>query len=78
MRSDDGVARTSVAASAVSMDSLASGLITMANGLLTMLGAIASPLALALFVMGVSLTWLALIEIDELDRQGAKPEVGTH
>lgn len=50
----------------------------MVNGLLTIVGALASPLTIALAISAVSLAWLALIEIDELDRQGTKPEIGMH
>lgn len=60
------------------MDVLGSGLITMFNGFVALLGTLASPMALAVVVVVASLVWLALIEIEELNRQGTKPDVGRH
>ena len=60
------------------MDILATGLVVIVNGLLTMLGAIASPLTIAGVAGVAALVWLALIEVDELNRQGVKPQVGRH
>lgn len=60
------------------MDILGSGLITLLNGFLAMLGALASPIAIAVVLCAAGLGWFALLEIDELDRQGTKPEVGRH
>lgn len=60
------------------MDILSSGLIVIVNGLLTMLGALASPLTIAGAAGAGALVWLALIEVDELNRQGIKPLVGRH
>ncbi len=66
------------AATVTGMDILASGLVVIVNGLLTMLGAIASPLTIAGVAGVAALVWLALIETDELNRQGVKPQVGRH
>ena len=60
------------------MEILGSGLITLLNGFLAMLGAFASPMAIAAVLCAVGLAWFALLEIDELDRQGTKPEIGRH
>ena len=60
------------------MDALGTGLILIANGLLQMLGRVADPITLIGLVLAVSLFWLAGIEIEELNRQGTKPEVGRH
>lgn len=60
------------------MEILGNGLITLANGALSALLSLASPLTIAGVLMGVSLLWLALMEVEELDRQGSKPEVGRH
>jgi hypothetical protein len=60
------------------MSILSAGLVVIVNGLLTMLGAIASPLTIAGAAGLAALVWLALIEVDELDRQGIKPRVGRH
>ena len=60
------------------MDTLGAGLITMANGLFDLLISIANPLVLVVVAMALSMSWLALIERDELDRLGSKPEIGQH
>jgi hypothetical protein len=60
------------------MDQLASGIITLLNGVWLALTSLASPLVLAAVGMVAALVWLALIEVDELDRQGAKPVVERH
>lgn len=60
------------------MDSVAAGLSTIANGFLSALGALGSPVAIALGLCAASLAWLALVEIHEMDRLGAKPSVGRH
>jgi integral membrane sensor domain MASE1 len=54
------------------------GLVTFANGVTGLLGALVSPLTLGIVIGSVCLAWLALCEIEEMDRQGAKPEVGRH
>lgn len=60
------------------MDAVANGLVTLFNGLVGVLDAVASPWTFAIGAIAASLAWLAVIEIEELDRQAAKPEVGRH
>lgn len=60
------------------MEALTAGLTTIANGVLSALGALGSPVAIALMLSAASLSWLALVEIHELDRLGAKPNVTRH
>jgi hypothetical protein len=60
------------------MDALGTGLILTANGLLDLLGRVADPMTLIGATLLASAFWLATIEIEELDRQGAKPQVGRH
>lgn len=60
------------------MDPIGNGLITFVNGLQSLIGVALSPFAIAVVVAISALAWLALIEIEELDRQGGKPEVGRH
>ena len=60
------------------MEIFSSGLITLLNGLLAMVGALASPVVVALVLAGLGLAWLCRLEIDELNRQSSKPEVGRH
>lgn len=60
------------------MEILGAGLITLLNGTLELLLRAASPVTIIVAVLGVSLGWLCLIELDELDRQGSKPEIGQH
>jgi hypothetical protein len=54
------------------------GLVTFFNGVTGLVGALASPLTIGIVVGSLCLGWLALCEIEEMDRQGAKPEVGRH
>jgi hypothetical protein len=60
------------------MNALGTGLILMANGLLTMLHHLADKVTLVSVLSVLSLWWLATIEIEELNRQGTKPDVGRH
>lgn len=60
------------------METLGAGLITLANGVLDMSGRVLSPVVFVFALLIVSLGWLCLIELDELDRQGSKPEIGRH
>jgi hypothetical protein len=60
------------------MDKIGSSMITLANGFVELLVAVAHPLVLITCALALSLTWLALIERDELDRLGTKPEIGQH
>jgi hypothetical protein len=60
------------------MDKIGSSFITLANGFVELLLGVAHPLVLIVVALGLSLTWLALIERDELDRLGTKPEIGQH
>lgn len=57
------------------MDALANGLITVVNGLQTLLDGLLTPIAAMGVVIGAALVWIALIELDELNRQGTKPEI---
>jgi len=58
------------------MDALANGLVTILNGLRALGGGLLTATALMTIVIAVSLAWIALIELDELNRQGTKPEIG--
>ena len=60
------------------MTTLGSGLITMANGFVDLVHAVVNPLVLVAAALVLSMVWLGLIERDELDRLGTKPEIGTH
>jgi hypothetical protein len=60
------------------MDILGAGLTTLINGTLELLLRVASPVTVIVVLLSVSLGWLCLIELDELDRQGSKPEIGQH
>lgn len=60
------------------METIGNGLITLANGAWLAADTLVSPLTAVLLALGAGLSWLALIECDELDRQGTKPEVGLH
>lgn len=58
------------------MNVLTNGLITIVNGAYKFVEQVLSPISLVILVIAGSLIWLALIEIDELNRQGTKPEIG--
>ena len=60
------------------MNTLANGLLTIINGLFNIIHLAISPFTIAAVFLGISLFWLMLLEVDELDRQGTKPEVGRH
>ncbi len=60
------------------MQILVNGFTAIANGAAATLGHLISPVALAIIASAVSLAWLARLEVDELDRQGTKPQVGKH
>lgn len=54
---------------------LAAGLVTVVNGAWTIVDTAVHPLTGVLLLLGGAFTWLALLETDELARQGTKPEV---
>lgn len=60
------------------METLGNGLITLANGAWVLLDVVFSPVTFVVALLAAGLVWLALIEVDELDRQGTKPEIGIH
>jgi hypothetical protein len=60
------------------MNILTNGFITIFNGFWSTFSSLTSPVSIAIFVCAGSLGWLARLEVDQLDRIGAKPEVRTH
>jgi hypothetical protein len=60
------------------MDALAYGLVTLLNGVRDAVNAVVHPVALAFIVCAVALAWLAMVEVDLLNRQGTKPRIGRH
>lgn len=60
------------------MELLGDGIVTLLNGFGGLVSMVASPLTIIIVLLGISLTWLSLIEIDELNRQGSKPDVQRH
>ena len=60
------------------MEAITDGVITTFNGAWTCLGALTSPIGIALSVVASSMAWLSLIEIELMNRSGAKPQVGRH
>lgn len=62
----------------VALERIGYGLVTLANGVTGLASVLASPLTFGIVIGSLCLGWLALCEIEEMDRQGAKPEVGRH
>jgi hypothetical protein len=60
------------------MQVLSDGLVTLFNGAYSTLQAALSPVAMFVILSAGSLAWLARIEVADLDRRAAKPEVGRH
>lgn len=58
------------------ISALTNGVITVLNGLWSILDLIFSPLTIVILALAASFAWLALLERDELDRQGTKPDIG--
>jgi hypothetical protein len=57
------------------MDVFANGIITIVNGLRAVTGGLVNPLSVMAILTAAGLVWLALIELDEINRQGTKPEI---
>lgn len=51
---------------------------TVANGFVAAVSVFFSPGTLSVIVILLSLTWLSGIELEELTRQGTKPDVQLH
>lgn len=60
------------------MEALGTGLVLIANGALTIGAQFADFKTLVGAAAVASLWWLATIEIEELNRQGVKPDVARH
>lgn len=60
------------------MDQLTSGLTVLFNGGLFTVSHLANMPVLFALISGVSLIWLARLEIDDVDRRGSKPQVMRH
>ena len=60
------------------MNTFVDSFISLLNGLFVMTNAAKNPLFIVGVLLIISFSWLALLEIDELNRQGSKPEVGRH
>lgn len=67
-----------IAATVVGMEALSAGLVTVANGLIAVLGQVTSPFAVAVGLLAAAFSWLAVVELEDLDRQGTKPETPRH
>lgn len=60
------------------MEAVGTGLILLANGAMTIIGQFASFAVVVGAVAAVSLWWLATMEVEEINRQGVKPDVARH
>jgi hypothetical protein len=57
---------------------LGAGAVTLFNGVWALITTLASPITLAVVVSAAGFFWLAGIEVEELNRQGTKPDVQLH
>lgn len=60
------------------IDAMSAGAVSVVNGVWALLTLFSSPTAVALTVAAASCAWLARVEIAEMDRMAAKPDVGRH
>lgn len=60
------------------LSSLGDGLIVIVNGAWSVAATALSPMTAAAIATVAGLVWLARLEIDELNRQGSKPDIGMH
>lgn len=60
------------------MTALGNGLVLLFNGLVSLFGFLSNGITIAVIFVFLSLAWLAFMEIEELNRQGSKPEIGRH
>lgn len=59
-------------------ETISHGFTTLFNGLTSLVSFSMTPFAFAVVLVAVSLGWLGLVEIELMDREGAKPRVGRH
>lgn len=60
------------------MEDLGHGLVTLLNGAYVLVSSLLTPTALFVVLSAAALAWLARLEVANLDRRAAKPEVGRH
>lgn len=60
------------------MTIFSNSLITLLNGAFDFITRLFSPVSIIIILLIASLVWMALLEMDEMNRQGTKPEVGRH
>lgn len=60
------------------MDVVGTGLVLIANGALEIAHQFTSLTTIVVLVAAASLGWLATMEVEELNRQGMKPDVARH
>jgi hypothetical protein len=60
------------------MQILSNGMTAMFNGLFASAHSLGTPVSISIIISALCLGWLAVLECDELDRQGTKPIVGLH
>lgn len=60
------------------MSDLGNSLFTLLNGAANILTALAHPLVWVVLTMAAGFAWLALVELDDVNRRGTKPFIGRH
>ena len=60
------------------MIELGNSIITLLNGFIILLNSLFTPIFILSCILFISFLWLSLIELNELDRQSTKPEIGRH
>lgn len=60
------------------LEQLSQVLVTIANGVLAAIGAVMTLRTFLVLATIASLIWLALVEVEELDRRAYKPKIQRH
>lgn len=60
------------------MEALSATLVTIGNGIVAIAGDLASPFTIAVAALAASFAWMAVVDLEDLARQGNKPAAQRH
>lgn len=60
------------------MSTFGQGLVILVNGVVDIVGRVLSPVAFCAVVVIAGFAWMARLEVDDMNRDAAKPEIGMH